>query len=248
MILFQLAQTPNPVSQAVNDIYLQYGAVIFLLALGVILIFRIWFNSEQAKIERQKTNDNRDKEDIRRDASITDNAIQLTKTLETVAIQGVALAKAEGKVDLLNNQLDTEREKRQTEREELKTAIRNLASKVEGYEAEIAELKAAVNGKVKEIAALTLERDELNAQLKDRDETVLHLEKQVSTLEEEIRSLKLKADESAMQISSLAEQLKQLDPPRTGDTDKMKAVVTTTTTTEVNGSNKEFSLEESEEK
>lgn len=184
-------------------------------------------------------------QDTARDASILDNSNQLVKTLQIQATQGEALARAEGKVDLLNNQLETEREKRQKEREELKALIRDLSDKLKGYEAEITELKAAVNGKALEIKALTLERDEQSNQLKDRDVKILYLEKQVSTREEEIRSLKLKAAESALQIETLGNQLAALDPVSTGETGKMKVVIDATIDT-IKESQKELS-EKSEE-
>lgn len=224
MILLQTAPTIN-LAEIFNQVVAQYGIIVALLTIGVVLLFLTWRNTVNAKVSQTKVNIAQQEQSIRQDASILDNSIQLTKTLETVAIQGVALAKAEGKVDLLNNQLETERDKRQAEREELKNAIRNLAQKVEGYELKITELEANLNGKALEIKALTLERDELGNQLKDRDAKVLYLEKQVSTLEEEIRGLKAKAEESAAQIETLGQQLANLDPVSSGETGKMQVVI-----------------------
>lgn len=170
----------------------------------------------------------RNTQDTKRDASILDNSIQLTKTLENVATLGIALAEERGKVNLLTVQLDNLRDKNQREREELKASIRGLSDKLEGYELEIIELKASVNGKALEIKALTVERDDLSNQLKDRDAKVIYLEKQVSKLEEEIRGLKLKANESASQIESLGHQLANLDPVSTGETGKMKVIIDAT--------------------
>lgn len=227
MTPFILAQT-DLIGQATNEIYYQFGAVAFLLLIVAGLVGRIWLNSEDAKVERQKSKDLRDKEDTRRDASILDNSIQLTKTLADVNTLGISLAEERGKVNLLTVQIENLRDKNQKEREELKKAINDLALKVEGYELEIAELKASVNGKALEIKTLTLERDKLSSQLKDRDARVMYLEKQVSTLEEQIHNLRLKAEESARQIESLGQQLANLDPVSSGDTGKMTVIADVT--------------------
>lgn len=228
MIRFQDVPIPIDLGDIFNQVVSQYGIIVALLVIGVVLVFLTWRNTVNAKIDQAKVNIAQQEQSIRQDASILDNSIQLTKTLAEISTLGISLAEERGKVNLLTVQLEHLRDKNQKEREELKAAIRGLSDKLEGYEAEITELKASVNGKALEIKALTLERDSLNQLLKDRDERVMQLEKQVSTQAEEIRGLKLKAEESALQIETLGNQLASLDPVSSGDTGKMKVVIDAT--------------------
>lgn len=187
-------------SGLISSIDSQFGAVVTFLSIIALSIFLIWRNQENAKTNAKNADTKRDEADTARDNTINDYAKKYGSLVETVTTQGVALARAEGKVELLNSQLEREREKNQREREELKNAIRNLAAKVEQYEIEITELKASVNGKALEIQALGIECDNLRSQ-------ILDLEQQKGSLEIEGERLRKLIDEQAKQITSLGHEL-----------------------------------------
>lgn len=208
MILSHLAQTDFNLSAVFDGILSQYGALVTLLAIVGFMIFLTWRSQMSAENERNK-------QDIKRDNVINDYAAKYGELSQTVATQGIALAKAEGKVDLLTTQLETERDKRQKEREELKAAIRDLSDKLKKYEDEIAELKESLNGKDKHIV-------DLNTQLVERENKLMQLEKEVSELRENKRHLEAKVMEQGEQIIVLTKQIVSLE-------DAMKAPVATTT-------------------
>lgn len=215
MIPYLLAQSEFNFSALFEAILSQYGALFTLLAIVGFMIFLTWRSQMSAENERNK-------QDVKRDSVINDYAAKYGELSQTVATQGIALAKAEGKVDLLTTQLETERDKRQKEREELKAAIRDLSDKLKKYEDEIAELKESLNGKDKHIQSLELERDKLLLELKERDAKLLHLERELSELKESKRHLEAKVMEQSEQMVVLIKQIAELE-------DKLKSPVVTTT-------------------
>jgi chromosome segregation ATPase len=116
-----------------------------------------------------------------------------------------------GKVDLLSNQLEAERERRQKEHEELKAVIRNLSTELNAHKEKVEKLETELNGKLEEIKALRLERDTLHSDLKDKEFRVLNLEKEIVSIQAEKKRLDALVQEQAQQIQSLAKQLAELD-------------------------------------
>jgi chromosome segregation ATPase len=210
MIPYLLAQAELSLGAIFEAFLVQYGALAALAAIVGFMLFLTW--RSQINSETQRT-----QQDNRRDSLINDYASKYGELSGTVATQGIALAKAEGKVDLLTTQLEAERDKRQKEREELKTAIRDLSDKLKKYENEIAELKESINGKDKHIQGLEGERDKLMLQLAERDLKILAIEKELAELRESKRHLEGVVMEQSTQIVSLTKQIVELE-------DSMKAL------------------------
>lgn len=235
MTPFILAQTSDPVSQAINDVYLQYGALALLALVAFIIVFRIWQNSEAARTKAIEVETSRKIEDTKRDTLISDLAEKQGKTSDELRQVVVELAESRGQVKLLDSQLQNERDKRQKEAIEFNERFANISKQ---YEA----LKEEHNGKTALIASQDLEISQLNSQLHDEQSKNTRLENTLKEVTIERDNLKKTVSEQAEQIISLANQLVLVDPAKSGDTDKMKAVsVTTTTTTEISDGTKEFS-------
>lgn len=233
MIVSTLAQASGVFDTAFTGILAQYGAIAFLLAVVGFMVFLTWRSSEDARTRRQLSEIERTKEDTKRDSVINDYASKYGELSQIVGTQGIALAKAEGKVDLLSNQLEAERERRQKEHEELKGVIRDLSTKLKANEETVAQLKEELNGKLEEIKSLRLERDSLHDQLKDRDVLVQQLQKDIEVLRKEKARIEALIKEQSEQIVSLAKQVTALEDAHKTTFDVPPAQTTTISATSV---------------
>ncbi len=247
MILAQI-----DISKLFNEVSAQFGiftALTLILVIGVLLILR---NQENAKITRKEAETKQIVEDTKRDSLISDLAIKQGKTEDELRTVVVELAESRGQVKLLDSQLQAEREKRQTEREELKASIRLLQEKHQANEGEIAKLKEDNNGKSERIRALELEISNLNFQLADannrelnqRGNLKVYQDKSVQ-LEAEIEALKAERDKLQAEIAT-SPTASKLEPTQIIP-DMSDKVVTVTTETIITEARKELSANSEEE-
>ena len=199
MIHTILSQT-NPLSQAVNDVYLQYGALAFLALMAFIIVFRIWQNSETARTKALEVENSRKIEDTKRDTLISDLAEKQGKTSDELRQVVVELAESRGQVKLLDSQLQNERDKRQKEAIDFSERFTLISKQYE-------DLKTDHNGKTVMIASQDLEISQLNAQVKEWESKHSQVQNKLSEVTKSLDAANDKIAEQAATIIELRQEV-----------------------------------------
>lgn len=203
---YQLAQTDFLI-KLLEGVKAEFGVLAAFSAGILILLLLLYIGQRKADTERKEAETERLQEDTKRDKLISDMAGKYANEIGDLREK---IARSEGVVDLLKQQLTTESEKRL----ELRDDVRELSAKINGHEARIKELQDELNSKADEIKALQNERDTLKQQIADADAKSKRLDNTIADLLKERDELNGKIGEQAEQIKSLATQLAALDPPK----------------------------------
>lgn len=227
MIRFYLAQID--LTKLFENLASQYGFGTALLIVVAFLLFLTYRAQLKAKNERDAANTLQIIEDTRRDALISNLAEKQGVTEAELRRVDRQLAESEGAVKLLNQQLNTERENRQREREELKEAMRRLSEKLTSYETRIEELQTSISGKNKEIGNLIIERDIAIDKLAEKEAQLARINANLDSTTNEVGRLNGVVQEQSEQIKVLSYELAALlplpppeKPPTLDDTIELK--------------------------